>query len=254
MPVVQWVAPQVWAWRPGRVDVVARSVDAVLCLLPFEPAWFEGRVRALFVGHPAAAIRPGSAPAVGRPRIALCPGSRRSEVEALWPVLREVARRLRRVWPDVGFVAPRAPGVELGGLDVAYVDRMADVAGCDAAVVASGTATLELAALDVPMVVVYRVHPLTAAIARRMLTIDAIALPNVLAGRRIVPEHVQDLDPDQIAADVVAWVGRRGQVPRALIASLCGATAIDAVADEVAAWLTAASPAPAGRRPAAPGS
>jgi lipid-A-disaccharide synthase len=253
--VLHWVSPQVWAWRPGRVRTVAERVDAVLCVLPFEPAWYAGRVRAVFVGHPAAAIRPAPRFTPGAPRFALCPGSRESEVRALWPVFREVARELRRRWPSCGFVVPVAPTVPrswLGGLDATYVGSMSEVAGVDAALTASGTATIQLAALDVPQVVAYRVHPLTAAIARRLLTVRHVALPNVLAGREVVPEHLQDLDPVAIARDLAALVGVRGQVPRELVDALEGEAAIARVADEVSAWLSAARPS--GRPVAAAGS
>ncbi|MEZ4239550.1 MAG: hypothetical protein R3F59_26015 [Myxococcota bacterium] len=95
----------------------------------------------------------------------------------------------------------------------------------------------ELAALDVPMVVVYRVHPATAAVARRLLQVERVALPNVLAGRDCVPEHLQRLDPDAIAADALRLVGRRGQVPREIVAGLQGERAVERAADEVARWL-----------------
>jgi lipid-A-disaccharide synthase len=241
--VLHWVSPQVWAWRPGRVDAIASAVDAVLCLLPFEPALYAGRVRARFVGHPAATLRPATRRRRGW--FALCPGSRPAEVHALWPVFREVARELRRRDPRCRFVVPRAPTVsraQLGGLDATYVDSMAEVAGVDAAVTAAGTATLELAAMDVPMVVTYRVHPWTAAIARRVLTVRHLALPNVLSDRPTVPEHVQDLDPVAIAADLAGLAGLRGQVPRGLLEALRGADAYDRVADEVCAWLGADTP------------
>lgn len=241
LSVLHWVAPQVWAWRPERARTVAASVDAVLCLLPFEPALFAGHVRAVFVGHPAAAIVGRPAGVQGSPVVALCPGSRPSEVAALWPVFRAVAQRVRARHPDAAFVVPVAPTIgSLGGLDATYVRTMAEVAGADVALTASGTATIELAALDVPMVVAYRVHPLTAAIARRVLTVPRVALPNVLAGEGLVPEHLQDLDPDRLAEDVLAWAGRRGQVPRELIASLDGPAALGRTADEVSAWLRAA--------------
>lgn len=237
---LHWVSPQVWAWRPGRIDAVARSIDTLLCLLPFEPALYQDRVRALFVGHPAAAIRPE--PDLPEGGLALCPGSRPSEIQALWPVLREVARRVRAVHPKVRLVVPVASTVDvrmLDGLDCTYVSSLSGIARCDAAVVASGTACLEVAALDVPMVVIYRVHPLTAAIARRLLTVRHVALPNVIAGRTLAPEHLQDLDPDAIARDVLACWGRRGQVPRELMTSLRGEGAITRVTDEVERWLFA---------------
>jgi lipid-A-disaccharide synthase len=240
--VVHWVAPQVWAWRPGRVRRIAGCCDTVLCLLPFEPAWFAGHVRAVFVGHPAAGVRARPVPAPGSPVFALCPGSRPQEVRALWPVFREVARALRRRWPACGFVVPVAPTIppsSVDGLDCVQVGSMAEVGGADAALTASGTATLELAAMDVPMVVAYRVHPLTAIVARRALTVDHVALPNVLAGRRIVPEHLQTLDPAAIARDLADLVGVRGQVPREVVDGLRGAEAIDRTADELGRWLTA---------------
>jgi lipid-A-disaccharide synthase len=238
---LHWVSPQLWAWRPGRVDAVAASVDAVLCLLPFEPALYAGRVRALFVGHPAVAL-PDALPSQPAGSVALCPGSRPAEIAALWPVLREVARQIRARRPEARFVVPVAPSVErraLTGLDCAFVSHLHELAGCEVAVTASGTATLELAALDVPMVVVYRVHPVTAAIARRWLTIEHVSLPNVLAGRPLVPEHLQELDPAAIAEDALRWWGRREQVPRALVESLQGPGAVERVADEVCAWLSA---------------
>ncbi|MCA9491102.1 MAG: lipid-A-disaccharide synthase, partial [Myxococcales bacterium] len=240
VPALHLVAPQVWAWRPGRADRVAESVDTLMCLLPFEPAWFAGRVRAVFVGHPAAVTRPVLTPVDGRPTFALCPGSRTSEVRRLWPVFREVVRALRQTWPDAAFVVPRAPTLapsSLGGLDARVVDAVAACAHADAALVASGTATLELAALGVHQVVAYQVHPVTALAARRWLELPHVALPNVLAGRAVVPEHLQDLDPARIAADLRRLVGTRDQVPAELLASLRGEGAVRAIADEVLRWL-----------------
>ncbi len=239
VPVVHWVSPQIWAWRRGRVRQIAGSVDTMMCLLPFEPPLYQGHVRAVFTGHPAAAIRPASdAPRPGSPTFALCPGSRPSEAAALWPALREVARQLRRRFPKAGFVVPRAPTIErLTGLDAVHVDDLARCADADAAVVASGTATLELAALGVPMVAVYRVHPLTWAIGRHLVDLEHVALPNLRAGREVVPEVLQDLDPERIAEEVGALVGARDQVPPEVIASLDGERAIARAASEVAAWL-----------------
>jgi lipid-A-disaccharide synthase len=241
VPAIHVVAPQVWAWRPGRARRVAEDVDVLLCLLPFEPAWFTGRVRAVFVGHPAAAVAPRPVPAPGTPTIALCPGSRRAEVAALAPVFAEVARRVLRARPDAGFLVPVAPGVDPGPLRdlprAVRVDGLAAVAGADAALVASGTATLELAALDVPMVVAYRVHPWVAAVARRLVEVPYVALPNVLAGRGVVPEHLQELDPAALARDLLGLVGVRGQVPRDLVASLKGEGAVGRMVDEVRSWL-----------------
>ncbi len=237
--VIHWVAPQVWAWRPGRARRVARSFDKVLCLLPFEPPFFSEHVPAVFVGHPAATIRPGERLRPGSPTFALVPGSRPQEIARHWPVLREVARRLRARHPAAGFVVPRAPTVSraaLGGLDAVIVERMADVVAADAAVVASGTATVELAALGVPMVVVYQVHPLTHAVLRRSVQVPHLALPNLLADEPMVPEHVQRLDPEAIAADVERVRGTV-QVPDEVLARFGGEGAVERVADEVEAAL-----------------
>lgn len=238
-PVVHWVAPQVWAWRPGRVRRLSASVDTVLCLLPFEQTRLAPHVRAVFTGHPAATIRPGARVRPGTPTFALLPGSRASELRRHWPVLREVARHLRRRHPSAGFVVPRAPTVPheaLGGLDAVLVDSVADTAGADAAVTASGTATLELAVLGVPMVVIYRVHPITYALARRLVSVPHVALPNLLAGRSVVPEYLQTLSPAAIARAVDAVRGQR-QLPPDVIGALAGARAVRRAADEVAAVL-----------------
>jgi lipid-A-disaccharide synthase len=243
-PAIHWVSPQVWAWRAGRIDRIAASVDSLLCLLPFEPALYAGKVRAVFVGHPAAAIAPDPAPPRGSPRVALCPGSRSSEIDRLWPVLKQVARRVRGRWPEAELMVPVAPTVErrrLSGLEATYVEGIARVAGADAAITASGTATLELAALGVPQVVVYAMHPLTAAVARRIVHTPFAALPNVLADRPLVPEHLQDLDPDRLFADLCAVMGKADQVPRAVIEELRGHEAYRRAADEVIAWLPAAT-------------
>jgi len=242
IPAVHWVSPQVWAWRPGRIDRIAASIDSLLCLLPFEPALYAGKVRAVFVGHPAAAITPDPVPPRGTPRIALCPGSRPSEIDRLWPVMKEVARRVRARFASAELLVPVAPTVErhrLCGLDATYVDGIAQVAGADAALTASGTATLELAALGVPQVVVYAVHPVTAAVARVIVHAPYAALPNLIASRALVPEHLQDLDPDRLFTDLLSVLGRRDQVPRDLIDSLRGPTALARAADEIIPWLPA---------------
>ncbi len=242
IPAIHWVSPQIWAWRPGRVDRIASSVDSLLCLLPFEPSLYAGKVRAVFVGHPAAGIVPDPIPPRGHPRLALCPGSRPSEIDRLWPVMKEVARRARARWPTAELLVPVAPTIERGrlaGLDATFVDGIAKVAGASVALTASGTATLELAALGIPQVVVYAVHPVTAAVARVIVRAPYAALPNLIAGRALVPEHLQDLDPDRLFADVCAVMGLRDQVPRELIDELNGPEAYRRAADEITPWLPA---------------
>lgn len=227
LPVVHVVAPQVWAWRPERARRIGRSVDALLCLFAHEPALFEDHCSSTFIGHPLLAALPVAKPAP-QVTIALCPGSRPSELAQHWPALREVGRRLRRSLPGCRLVVPRAPGVDvskLSGLDVLFVDGIDGLVGAHAAVACSGTLTLQLAVMGVPQVVIYRVHPATWKVARRLVRTPWIALPNNLAGRGIVPEVLQDLDPAVIEAQLLDLLGVIGQRQvRALapvVADLC---------------------------------
>jgi lipid-A-disaccharide synthase len=210
IPVLYYITPQVWAWRPGRVKFLKRHVKRALVILPFEEAFLRERgMDAVFVGHPLAGMvaapsdrvafraRHGVEP--GAPCVALLPGSRRSEVRRNLPALLDAARLLTRTFPEAHFFVPWAPSlqVEPPGAEEASPVRFVrgeylDVLGhADAAAVASGTATLEAALLGVPQVVVYRLQPLTFAIGRRLVQLDHVALPNVVLGRHAVPELLQ---------------------------------------------------------------
>lgn len=233
VPVVGYVSPTVWAWRAGRVRRVARDLAALCCVLPFEPAFYEARgyAKATYVGHPlldAPASRPLSESA-RPPRLALLPGSRRQEVRRLAPRLAAAAARLVAERPSLDVVAPVASGLEVawvaaqfarGGLVPRCVCEPArDVlAASDAAVVASGTATLEAALAGTPHVVVYAVSPLTWAVARLFVRTPFVGLPNLVAGRAVVPELLQrDCNEARIAREVAplldaASPGRAAQV------------------------------------------
>ena len=213
IPVVYYVSPQVWAWRRGRVVEIRRIVRRMLVLFPFESPFYDGcGVPVTFVGHPAAA---GSAsppdprlrerlglPPSG-PIVALLPGSRRGEVTRHLPILLEAARRLRRRRPAPSFIVPRARTVPPGlleeivassgveGVVVHAGDYPAILGACAAGAVASGTATLDAALAGLPSVVVYRMQALSYLLARRLVRVPHIALPNLVAGRRIFPELVQ---------------------------------------------------------------
>jgi len=211
IPVVYYIPPQVWAWRKGRTRFLSRNVDRALVLFPFEEEFLRSRgVDVRFVGHPLVdtartatplpefLTRHGLEP--GTPRVALLPGSRRSEVVRNLPVLCEAAVRLTERCPGAAVFIPWAPGLpdELRQPFVRVPVRWtegeyADVLGhADAAAVASGTATLEAALLGVPQVIVYRVKPLTYWIGRRLVKLPHVGLPNVVAGREAVPELLQD--------------------------------------------------------------
>lgn len=212
---VQYVCPSVWAWRRGRVALLRRACDRVLCLLPFEPAFLAGSgVPATFVGHPFAdEIAEGSDAAAARSAlglgagtiVALLPGSRNGEVERLGPDFLGAARLLQERFPGISFAAPMATAgvrrlfeAQLArepGLAVHLVDgRARDVlAASDVVLAVSGTATLEAMLVGRPMVAAYRFAPLTYWIGRslQLVNVRHFSLPNLLAGEALVPEFLQ---------------------------------------------------------------
>jgi lipid-A-disaccharide synthase len=208
----QYVCPQVWAWKKGRIPELGTVLDTLYCLFDFEPALFKGfPVDARFVGHPLVELvqpecdrgtfftETGLDPA--KPLVALLPGSRLGEIERLLPPMAELARRWRTLRPEVQWVLPVAPTLEpafvrahLGEAPVLLVqDRTyAARAYADAALVASGTATLETALLGTPFAIVYKLNALTFQIARRIVKVPYFGLANVVAGREVAIELLQD--------------------------------------------------------------
>ena len=224
---VQYVAPQVWAWREHRVKTFPGLWDELLCLLPFEEAYFAGHhLAARFVGHPvlqsgadtgdAARFRARHGLPADAPVLVLMPGSRRSEAPRLLPVFGQTLALLRAELPGIVPVVPVAPAVaELvhkatAGWPVRPVivtdvdDKHDGYAAAAAALTKSGTSTLELALAGVPMAVTYRVNPVSAIMARRMIKVPHVAMVNLLAGRMIVPELLQgDCNPAKLSATVL---------------------------------------------------
>jgi lipid-A-disaccharide synthase len=213
---VQYVSPQVWAWRQGRVRTIGRACDLVLCVLPFETSFYANYgVRAVFVGHPLADQIALDIDRAGARRtlqiapsatvIALLPGSRRAEVERLGADFAAAAVWIAAHRPAAQFIAPMATRAvrQVFERQVAAAQariRLTDggareaLAACDAALVASGTATLETLLSKRPMVVAYRLASATVFVARRLALVKSafMALPNLLAGRALVPEFFQD--------------------------------------------------------------
>ena len=215
---VQYVSPQVWAWRPGRVRTIGASCDLVLCLLPFETDFYQQHgVPAVFVGHPLADEIPLSVDREGArralrldpltPVIALLPGSRIGEVARLAAPFAAAAARIAARHPNWQFVAPMAsaatreafvreiaqvPGAPVIQLEEGEAQRV--LAACDGALVASGTATLETLLTGRPMVVAYRVSAPTAFLLRtlKLVKVRYFSQPNLLAGRHLVPEFFQE--------------------------------------------------------------
>ncbi len=200
VPVLQYVAPQLWAWRPGRARQLCRAADRLAVILPFEPAWFEHRgIPCRFVGHP---LLDEPLPCQAQAREALrippservlgiFPGSRRSEVSRNWPLFRGVGQRLlergrcQRVLV-AGTAHEAYPGGE--GFEIHRHAARLVLAAATAALIKSGTTTLEAACIGTPMVVGYRASWSTQAIARRLMTVDSISLVNLILPQPVVPE------------------------------------------------------------------
>ena len=218
VPVVLYVSPQLWAWRRGRVRVVRRRAREVLCILPFEVDFYAANsVCARYVGHPLVdeiarvGLLDRSVPTVAG-RLAMLPGSRAMEVSQLLPVMMKTLEKLPLDVVDDA-VLVEAPGMEEeieGVLSTCGADsrlrrvrgeeRRAELASSSLAWTASGTATLECAVLDVPMVVGYRLQPISYAIAKLLVRIPNVALVNLIAGRTVVPELLQKAwNPENLA-------------------------------------------------------
>jgi lipid-A-disaccharide synthase len=222
MKRVHYVAPQAWAWRENRVRHYPGLWDQLLCLLPFEPAFFARHgLPARFVGHPvlesgadrgdATRFRAIHGIDAAARVMTMMPGSRRTEVARLLPVLGAMLPRLPDVLPAVPVAAPVAEAVRGATrswtprpvLITEAQDKFDAFAASVAALTKSGTSTLELAMAGVPMVVAYRVNPLSAAIARRLVTVKYASLINLLAGREVVPELIQQAcTPDRLVAEM----------------------------------------------------
>ncbi len=232
LPRIHYVAPSVWAWRPGRAAKVARLYDHMLALLPFEPPWFEqAGLPCTFVGHPAVeSVAVGGAQGVGRgfrrkhgipvhaTLLAVLPGSRLGEVRRHLPIYGGAVVKLAQRIPHLRLLVVVAPAVDevvsaavsKWSLPVHLVRRPAEkfdaFAASDAALAVSGTVALELALSAVPSVITYRVGPLTAVLARRLLRVRYASLVNIILDRPVVPELLQEnCRPDAIA-DMVEQV------------------------------------------------
>ena len=223
LPVIHYVAPSVWAWRPGRAAKMGRVVDHVLALLPFEPPLMQqAGMTCDFVGHPVVAdplATPAERAALAgdSPLILALPGSRRGEVTRLAPVIGATLALVRAAHPSARVVLPTLPHLEplLRDLTASWPIRPELItdparkrgafAAADVALAASGTVSLELAANACPMVIAYRMNPLTMWIMRRMALVDTVTLVNLVSDTRTVPEFLgPDCQPDRIAPALLA--------------------------------------------------
>ena len=216
IPVLYYIAPQMWAWGQNRVRKLA-PVNQLAVILPFEEAFFRARgVAATFVGHPlkdrpAPPARLEARRALGldpnRTTLGLFPGSRAQEVRRHWAMFREAAAKVLAVRPDVQIVLAgtrEAEYPEPGVIKVHYGDPLLVFAAADAGLCKSGTTTLEAAIADLPMVITYRVHPISSFIALRVLRVPWVGLVNLVAGYEVAPEFLQHrATPDALAGGVL---------------------------------------------------
>ncbi|MDH4553892.1 lipid-A-disaccharide synthase [Pseudomonas sp. BN417] len=231
---VHYVSPSVWAWRQKRVLKIREGCDLMLTLFPFEARFYEEQgVPVRFVGHPLADAIPLEASRAGAraaldlpldsPVVALLPGSRGGEVGKLGALFLDAAERLRSVRPGIRFVLPCASPERRGQLEAMLAGRdlplkLLDgrshdaLAACDAVLIASGTATLEALLYKRPMVVAYKVAPLTYRILKRLVKSPYVSLPNLLAQRLLVPELLQDAATPDALAHAVAPLLDDGEI------------------------------------------
>ena len=221
---IYYICPQFWAWRPWRVRIVRRRFAQALCIFPFEERFYsDAGVPVKFIGHPLVGAVHASLDRQAfcreqaldpqRKIVAILPGSRSAELGQHLPIIREACQGIHRESP-VQFVIAAAPQTNLALLREAWSPQLPlkivvgqtynALAASDAAIVSSGTATIEGALLDVPMVVVYRVTPLTAFLAKPLVRTPFFSMVNLIAGKRAVPELIQDdFTPDRVAAEIL---------------------------------------------------
>lgn len=236
VPVVHFVCPSIWAWRPERIHQLKASVDHVLCIFPFEESLLaDAGIAATYVGHPLAPLIPMepdraaarqvlSLPQV-EPLVALLPGSRASEVKYLLPRFLEAAALIRRHQPTTKFAIPAIPALAEAikaqvstcqardAITVVNGQSHAVLAACDVTLIASGTATLEAALFKRPMVIAYNMHWLSWQIMRRKRMQPWVGLPNILCQDFVVPELLQDqATPSAMAREILTWFESRERV------------------------------------------
>ncbi len=223
IPILYYISPQVWAWRAGRARTIGKLVDRMAVILPFEKDFYrEKGVEVDFVGHPSIETVKSNTSrtaflekhGINDPDVkvvGILPGSRKSEISTMLPIFLDTAQRLSRSNNNLVFFLPLAPTLSIADLEnnglassninikVVREDRYDLMAACDAVMAASGTVTLELAILNVPMVVAYRVSPITYFLGRHLIKVKYVSLVNLVAGKEVVPEFLQrDAVPEKL--------------------------------------------------------
>jgi len=221
---IYYICPQFWAWRPWRVRIVRRRFAQALCIFPFEEKFYgDAGVPVKFIGHPLVGTVHASLDRAAfcreqnldpqKPLVTILPGSRAAELRQHLPVIRDACVRIHRE-SQAQFVVAAAPGTDVASLREGWSAELPikiivgqtynALASADAAIVSSGTATIEAALLDVPMVVIYRVTPLTAALAKPLVRTPFFSMVNLIAGKRAVPELIQnEFTPERTSAEIL---------------------------------------------------
>jgi lipid-A-disaccharide synthase len=232
IPVVYYISPQIWAWRAGRLATIRAIADRVLVIFPFEEKIYrDGGVPVEFVGHPLVDLARASATrdqflaargfAPEAPTVAILPGSRPNEVSRILPDLVASAALIKARVPAAQFIVARAPHLDdhlfdsAAGLTMVEGEADTVLASADVALAASGTATLQAALHDTPMIVVYRLSKVTYMLARQLVSLDMFAMVNLIAGEKIVPELAQKaFTPEAVAAEAVSMLTDRDRIAR----------------------------------------
>jgi len=223
---IYYICPQFWAWRPWRANLVRRRFAQALCIFPFEEKFYrDAGVAVEFIGHPlvgnvkaslsSAEFCAENGLAADKPIVTILPGSRRGEIDYHGAILAQALTQLRRAIPEVQAVVAVAPGVNRTELEACFssgnaVRFVSDatynaLAAADLAIVSSGTATVEAALLGKPMIVIYRLSPMTAKLAKPLVRTKFFSMVNLIAGREVVPELIQDdFTPIRVASEAVS--------------------------------------------------
>ncbi len=227
IPVLYFIAPQIWAWRKKRIRIIKNCVDRVICILPFENNFFDlYSIDTVYVGHPFVnTVKPSLSKEEflrhlqtdgKNPIITIMPGSRENEIKKHMPILLETVAIMKKNIPGIVIVLPLAENIESNMLEpfrnslenIIIVKKLAydALAYCDAAIVASGSVTLEAAILKTPTVVIYRISSLSYFIAKILVKMQFISLPNIIAGKEVFPEFIQNIEPEKIAEKALYMV------------------------------------------------
>ena len=233
IPVTYFILPQVWAWKEGRVSILRDSVDQCLSIIPFEQEWFENKnVKTNFVGHPFIELEPPKQTInqflsrhnlnYESPILTLLPGSRQQEINQHWPIYIKTVKMIKSIISNIQVIVGKAPGVNLPTspdyIKIEENDPRLTMYYGDAALVASGTATLEAAVLDIPMVVSYRFSLPTWIFAKKMATVSYASMVNLIANEVIVPEFIQsDMTSENLTKAVIPLLNKTPERKKMLI-------------------------------------